>query len=190
MSEITIGGRRFAVHQFTGKVAQANKRTETRIAATGGGSDGAGGTRPMSIASATVTHDDVFLVDDGGQEKLVRLEDWNVGAREGNELHVVWVIDDKGVGHYVYIHNRNTRVEQWGADAMRRIFKVYDSIYGYGFAMIGGFVAGGIVSVVLRMGIFAFIGAGAGIWLLWRHDNRGRQMIERMKAELRSLLPA
>jgi hypothetical protein len=109
MREITINGRPFELHAVRGTVAAANKQLETRVHGSGGGgytSGGSGYTNPVQISSTTVTHDQIYVVDDVGREHALRLQNWNLACREGHELTAVWLIRrGKNSGPYVAIRN-------------------------------------------------------------------------------------
>ena len=109
MREILINGKPFELHAVTGRVAAANKQLETRVSGGGGGGyahQGTGFTNAVHISSTTVTHDQVYVVDGGGREHALRLQNWNLACREGHELTAVWLIKKgKTSGPYVAIRN-------------------------------------------------------------------------------------
>ena len=117
MREITVNGKTYQVHATTGRVAAANKQLETRISGGGGGGSSYGGTgytAPVSISSQTVTHDQIFLVDGNGREHALKLQNWDVTCREGNELTAVWMIrKGKERGPYVAIRNETLGETQY-----------------------------------------------------------------------------
>lgn len=79
---------------------------KTKVMGSGGGStwDGYGHSKPVEIYSATTVHKDLYLLNDNGQEKHFALTDWNIAARTGHILQVIWVIaQDKEVGSYVAV---------------------------------------------------------------------------------------
>ena len=127
MREITANGKTFEVHAVTGRVASASKQLETRVSGGGGGGmtyQGTGFNNAVHITSTTVTHDQIFLVDDGGREHALRLQNWDVACREGNELTAVWLIrKGKSAGPYVAVRNRTIDETKYDDRVLARIHR-------------------------------------------------------------------
>lgn len=117
-SVIQVRGKNYNVYEFTGKVAHSNKQLETVVSGGGGGGatyQGTGGTAPVSISSKTYTHDDIFLVNEQGQEHVLRLVDWDIATRESHVIQAIWLIKEgKDTGSYVAINNLSTNTLLWG----------------------------------------------------------------------------
>ena len=118
LNTIQIRGKTYHVYEFTGKVAQSNKQLETVVSGGGGGGatyQGTGGSAPVRISSTTYTHDDIFLVNEQGQEHVMRLVDWDIATREGHIIQAIWLIPEgKDQGSYVAINNISTNTLLWG----------------------------------------------------------------------------
>jgi hypothetical protein len=125
MREITINGKPFELHSVTGRVAAATKQLETRVSGGGGGgftNTGAGYTNPVHITSTTITHDQIFLVDENGNERALRLQNWNIACREGHELTAVWIIrKGKNSGPFVAIRNATVNETKYDDRELARI---------------------------------------------------------------------
>ncbi|GAA5017446.1 hypothetical protein GCM10023206_30200 [Acinetobacter puyangensis] len=115
---IQVRGKNYNIYEFTGKVAHSNKQLETVVSGGGGGGatyQGTGGAAPVRISSTTYTHDDIFLVNDQGQEHVLRLVDWDIATREGHIIQAIWLIKEgKDEGSYVAINNLSTNTLLWG----------------------------------------------------------------------------
>ncbi len=127
MREISVNGRTYEVHATSGRVAAANKQLETRVSGGGGGGmtyQGTGFNNSVHISSQTVTHDQIFLVDQQGQERALKLQDWDVTCREGNELTAVWLIrKGKPNGPYVAIRNDTLGETQYDDKHLAKIHR-------------------------------------------------------------------
>lgn len=133
MRDIAIGGKKYEAYWVAGKVAAANRQLETRVH--GGGSGG--NSAPAPVTSTTVTHDEIFLIDNDGKEHSLRLQNWNVSSREGHEMLAIWLIKKgKSTGPYVVIHNR-TLNETYYNDAV--LTKMHRPLWLYPFVPLAGF---------------------------------------------------
>jgi hypothetical protein len=110
--ELTINGKTYERHWVTGKVTGASKHLETRISGGGGGGythNGTGFSSTAPITSQTVTHDQIFIADGSGKEHTLKLQNWDIAAREGHEMSAIWLIKKgKKSGPYVAIQNHTT----------------------------------------------------------------------------------
>jgi hypothetical protein len=127
MREITINGTTFQVHALTGRVASTNKQLETRVSGGGGGGmmhQGSGYSSAVHITSTTVTHDQIFLVDDAGSEHALRLQNWDIACREGNQMTAVWLIKKgKTSGNYVAIRNHSIDETKYDDKGLAKIHR-------------------------------------------------------------------
>jgi hypothetical protein len=109
MSEIVINNKPYDHRFFHGEVVGATKQLETKVSGGGGGGGtfrGTGYSAPVSIKSKTITHDMIHLSDGNGSEHALRLQDWDLSARESHRLTAVWLVKKgKKEGPYVVIHN-------------------------------------------------------------------------------------
>lgn len=125
---IQIRGKNYHVYEFTGRVAHSNKQLETVVSGGGGGGatyQGTGGTAPVSISSRTYTHDDIFLVNEQGQEQVIRLVDWNLATREGHVIQAIWMIKDgQDSGPYLIINNLTTQTVQWSDKKLGEVLRL------------------------------------------------------------------
>lgn len=117
IQEIEIEGKTYQIGSFVGKVIQASKDRETQVHGVGGGGrlhDGTGDIAPVSIGSVTILHDDLYLINEQGVEKNFRLRDWDISARVGHTMQVIWVVrPNKDYGEFVVVKNFNLDNELW-----------------------------------------------------------------------------
>jgi hypothetical protein len=107
MSNIQINRKNINLHSTRGIVVSSNKNMETRVSGGGGGNN-----TNVRITSTTIVHDQLFLKDSDNKEHSFQLQGFNLAAREGNELTVVWGIrNGKKNGPYLYIYNHTTSSE-------------------------------------------------------------------------------
>ncbi len=87
----------------------ATKQLETKVSGGGGGGGtfrGTGYQAPVRISSTTITHDMIHLADEDGGELALRLQNWDLSARETHKLTAIWLVKKgKAKGPYVAIHN-------------------------------------------------------------------------------------
>lgn len=111
MKTITAAGKTYNLHWTYGTVEESGKNMETQVSGGGGGGatyGGYGGNTPVHISSRTVIHDQIFLVDEGGEYSF-QLQDMNVACRKGNKLSVIWAIQQgKKRGSYIVTYNHTT----------------------------------------------------------------------------------
>jgi hypothetical protein len=132
MTTISTPGKEYNLYTVTGKVMETGKNMETRIHGSGGGGAtyrGYGGTAPISISSTTVVHDQIFLIDDKGQEHSFQLQGFNVACRADNILSVIWAIK-KGAktGPYIAVVNETTGKQFFDDKALQTMFR-YPLLY-------------------------------------------------------------
>jgi hypothetical protein len=100
---ISINGKRYDIHYFTGKVVGTQKSKETKIHGSGGNN------RSVSISSETIDHHEFFLSDANGKEESFKMIDWDFPCREGHTLTVLWVRrEGKKTGPIFAVLNHNT----------------------------------------------------------------------------------
>ena len=168
MREIMINGRPFELHAVQGTVAGASKQLETRVHGGGGGGyANSGYTNPVHISSTTVTHDQIFVVDDTGREHALRLQNWNVACREGHELTAVWLIRrGKNSGPYVAVHNGT--IDETKYDD-KTLAKAYRPLWP---------LAALAVPLVLKFSALSLLIAVAALVFRWYAGNRGRDALK------------
>ena len=103
---ITVDGKKFNLHYFTGKVIATRKDKETRVSSRTGGTQN---NPQVQISSTTIDHHEFFLQDDKGQEQSFQTVDLDFPCREGQTVSVVWAIPEgKDRGPYIHVRNHNT----------------------------------------------------------------------------------
>lgn len=106
----TINGTDIEYYYFRGKVADTSQYSETEVYGSSGG-QGYGGPHHTAgrISSKTYNYKEIFLVNAAGEERAFKLMDWNIMARPGHELTIIWAIK-KGQesGHYIKVINHTT----------------------------------------------------------------------------------
>ncbi len=137
---IRAEGKTYGLYMRTGKVLDANTRSQTEVYGGGGGGSGMvhNGTgyvssAPISISSTTTTHQRLFIEDESGTEHAISTEDFEIVCRPGHVLTFVGAIDeadDAGWQVIAYNHNtRDTKVREnilqnvFGQEAMRKRFR-------------------------------------------------------------------
>lgn len=117
MHSLQIGSGTINVFSFTGKVANASKNMETKVSGSGGGGfsyQGTGGNSSVRITSKTIVHDQLFLVDEEGNERSFQLQDFNVACRESNTVTVMWgILEGKENGPYFRVFNHTTNSDSF-----------------------------------------------------------------------------
>lgn len=174
MPDIELDGKRYEVHQFHGQVMKANKHLETQVRGGGGGGftyQGTGGSGSVSISSTTVTHDDLFLRDEQGQEHVLRLRDWDVACREGHEMQALWLSRDGKQTDYVMIRNRTTATERWGHKPLARIFRLLEPFWLW---MVVAIVI--VLSIMGSSMLLGLVALALPVWL-WMHQKKARQQM-------------
>src|SRR5665213_651954 len=109
MKQVTINARNYDFTNITGRVEEASKNLETIVRGGGGGGATYGGTgyvAPVSITSTTVVHDQIFLIDNQGNEHSFQLQGMNIACRQGNELTITSAtLQGRNSVHYVATTN-------------------------------------------------------------------------------------
>ncbi len=164
---ITAGGTVYDLYSFTGKVAQANKHMETQVYGGGGGGysyKGTGTSAPISISSTTVVHDEVFLIDEKGEEVALQLSNFDLAVREGHILTALWLIKEgKDSGKYIIIYNHNIKKRSINHSALRPCFLMPKSK-----AILRGTLIFGAFGVLFGLaGLFIGASLGASLTALF-----------------------
>lgn len=119
---IRVNGRQIQLHFITGTVLSTSKSHETQTAVSGGGGSISASTsrafgqrqqvrvnlEPLQVTSSTIVHDQIFLLDERGQEHVFNLQNLHVACREGHSLTVVratW--SGNQAGRYVEVVNHS-----------------------------------------------------------------------------------
>ncbi|MFT3824520.1 MAG: hypothetical protein QM731_11390 [Chitinophagaceae bacterium] len=176
---ITGGGKQHTLHHINGKVMQSGKNMETIVSGGGGGGysyKGTGGSAPVSISSRTVVHDQLFLVDETGKEHAFQLQDFNVAAREGNDLTVIWAIKQgKDSGPYIVVHNKTVGQTFYNDSSLNKVF--FYPIWYPLLATLLIFWLGGSVFSSMSFTFLLLI----GIWVAWFY--MGKTEVKKFKQQ-------
>lgn len=109
MADIVINNKTYEHHFFRGNVVGAQKQLETKVSGSGGGGatyEGTGYSAPVNISSTTITHDLIHLANEDGKEMALRLQNWDLAARETHTLTAIWLVKKgRKNGPFVAIHN-------------------------------------------------------------------------------------
>lgn len=130
----------FELYHFTGKVVGASKNVTTEVHRT------VGYQNQVRVHSSTTTNNDLFLIDDAGQEKSFQLTDFNVSCREGQILTVTWAIrKGKQQGPYFAVENKTTDQFFFKESVLFMMFRprfylIYVLLWGFIFGVIGQIV--------------------------------------------------
>lgn len=119
MSEsITVRNKHYDISHFIGTVTQREKQRETRISSSGGGDT------PIYTSSDTYIHDEVFLENEAGDEKVLKLVDWDISVKDGNTVQTLAAKKSgKKQQYYVAVQNISTGSVYWGRkETLRRVF--------------------------------------------------------------------
>ena len=167
--EILINGKPWEVRSYTGTVADAQKRLETKVQGGGGGGssyNGTGHTAPVTITSSTTTHDEVYVVDEGGQEHVLRLQNWDLSVRQDHKLTVVSMLKPgRANGPLVAIHNHALNQTDYDERELARMHRIWWIPFAAAaFFFFAPLVGWGLKTVVL-------LGA-LGFW--WYQGVKGR----------------
>jgi hypothetical protein len=166
--ELTINGRSFERHWITGKVTGASKHLETRISGGGGSGythNGTGFSSTAPVTSHTVTHDQIFIADGSGKEHTLKLQNWDIAAREGHEMSAIWLIKKgKKSGNYVAIQNHTTDELQYNDAELSRLHRPLWAL----LALVAPFILD-------SLGVMVAI---AGLVFWWVQGVRGRNAIK------------
>jgi hypothetical protein len=98
------------LHAFTGEVVDEKKWSTTQVSGGGGGYNvGSGRNNPVTISSVSHTHDQFFLKNESGQEKVVETVNAGLAIRKGHRVTVMWgVLQGMERGQYLAIYNHTT----------------------------------------------------------------------------------
>lgn len=170
-----IAGRYYRTHSFTGALLDHKKRSVTEVRGSGGGGGGytyrgtgMSSQAPIRITSTTTTHDDMILQAPDGQEEAFQLLDFDLAARDGHTLTVLWAIRrGKSSGSYFAVYNHNTRSDYFQHAVVRKLGAP-------GVLRALGLVILSFVVLIPMAGGFAFLLAPLCAWggyELLRHRN-------------------
>jgi hypothetical protein len=106
---VTVGDRIIELSTFRGEVVEEKKWATTQVAGGGGINTGPGQHTPVTISSASTTHDQFFLRSDDGQERAFEMADAGLALRKGHRVTVLWA-NIKGIerGAYLAVYNHTT----------------------------------------------------------------------------------
>jgi hypothetical protein len=178
-----IAGRTYRIHSFTGALLDHKKRSVTEVHGSGGGGSGYSyqGTgmssqAPIRITSTTTTHDDMILQAADGQEEAFQLLDFDLAARDGHTLTVLWAIrHGKTSGSYFAVYNHDTRTDYFQHAVLRKLG-------GPGLLRGVGITIASFIMFIPLAGPGAFLLAPPAAWgayALMRHLN-----VKRFKADV------
>ncbi|MGD8320991.1 MAG: hypothetical protein PVJ02_11060 [Gemmatimonadota bacterium] len=171
MSDIVINKKTYEHHFFRGTVVGATKQLETKVSGGGGGGAsyrGTGYSAPVNISSTTVTHDMVHLADEDGKELALRLQNWDLAARETHRLTAIWLVKKgKKGGPYVAIHNHTLDQTDYNEPALDKMHRSL-WILAASIAVLFLPLLGTGTKILLML-------IGIGIW--WFRGIRGRRQL-------------
>jgi hypothetical protein len=109
---LEIKGKSYQIHQRSGVVVDKVKSHETIIETSVGGSQvypTSVYVAPPTITSRTVTHDAILVKDSEGNERTIRLKNWDITAWTGNNVCFIWFsCNGKESDDYVAYYNLST----------------------------------------------------------------------------------
>lgn len=122
MEEI-INNKKYTFCVFKGIVLDSSKDSRTHVY---------GGYRTQysytPVSSFVSVHDIMFLKDKNGQEHEIHVTNWDIGAREGQELLFVWAVrQGSNSGPYLCIKNLSTGMTYTDKNEIKNM-----SRYSYG----------------------------------------------------------
>jgi hypothetical protein len=111
----------FSLSLLTGRVLDANTRTETHVY--GGGGGGGMNEGSINIRSTVTTHTNIFLVDENGREHAVALRNFDIVFRPGHVLSLLGAFKNGAAnGWHIAAHNHNIRETKFDQDALRTVY--------------------------------------------------------------------
>lgn len=160
MKQIAVGGRKYELLPFSGKVLQADKNLETRVFGGGGYTSGAAGsTSSVSVSSQTTVHDQLFLVSEDGKEMAFQLAGFDVACRQGHRVSV-WRARKAGEGEGYNVAVQNHTTDTHLSDRVAIEFLVRPGRGAYFAAWWAGFLG----QLVLAVGIILGASGQPGEW--------------------------
>lgn len=168
-----VGGIRHRLYHVTGSVRSPQSQKTVKTYVSGGGSDGKGGTNPVSSSNVETDHLTFFLQTKDGQEQSFVFENFTLPMREGHIVSIAWAIREGNErGPYIAMRNHSTDTY---------ILQMISLLTRGGIALSG--LTGIIVMIVLLFGIiiipigFFFFSIGIGLELFGRHAGKGILLI-------------
>ena len=113
LSHMTFNGQELEIYAFTGTVADQQSHSETHVSGGGGGGYVAGGTGYAASApvSSTTTHyQNLFLVDEEGNEKLFEFTNFSITCRPGQTISLVGASKEGGADNTVLGYNHDVNL--------------------------------------------------------------------------------
>lgn len=151
LKNIEINGQTYLLSAITGKVIDCQKRNETIVSGRGGGGfirDGSGFVKPVSIHSQTKVYDQIFIIDELGQEHSFELCNFNLACRSNSKLSIVKVQKIKfDNGIILIVYNHDTRQIFFNEYKLYDWYKVSWLWHIPVFCL--GWILSGIVSMIL-----------------------------------------
>lgn len=109
--QFTAGGKEFSFTSYSGTVIGEKRLSETHVTATGGGGtirNGKGKVSAPTVHSKVVTNQDIWLRDDAGNERVLRLKGCDIPILENQRISVVLFQCD-GDSNEILLFNHNTK---------------------------------------------------------------------------------
>lgn len=164
--ELNLYRKSYDILVFTGTVVGSDKHLETKISSTGGGGTTVGGfgtTNRVRVTSKTITHDDIFLQNEQGEEKAFKFKNFNISCREGHELTVISVIQkgkERGPHLAVVNHTTNEGFSNLrAAKSELRIFNLETFLFPLAVGLGSYFIVGTTEGMAMWYGFIAgFVG--------------------------------
>lgn len=130
MKNYTAGGKQFTLYSITGIVEDSQKSSTMQVSGGGGGSYGNGHSAPVHITSKTTIHDQLFVKDAAGVEHAFQLSDFNIAARTGNSVTVLWAVKaGKDSGEYIAVLNQTTQQNFFDSGVITKMHRDRKNIF-------------------------------------------------------------
>lgn len=163
--DVVLYGKTYTFCDFTGQLMDISKQRETHISGSGGGGatwDGYGTTAPINIQSSTTLHEDLYLMNDSGQEKHFKMRNWDITGRIGHTMQVVWVIAPRRkTGPYVAVYNHSLDMVHWANNQMHKL-----AVAHYFFQKWGSIAVVAVLAYIVESFWVLLIGAIIA-WFYW-----------------------
>ena len=187
---LTLGARTLNFYVICGKVVGDKRWSTTQVHGGGGGGyvhNGSGYTSSVHISSTSTVHDQIFIEQDDGSERVIELANTDVGVRPGHRLTAAFAIfEDKERGPYLFVHNHTTHKTAWfNKDIDRLAISPPFKYWTQEEWQRNGIFVGGIVMCFIKW----WIGAAMVGYSLISYSKKAKARKQQITDILNTLLP-
>lgn len=144
--------KRYQLYRDQGVAISPSTHTTVTTHVSGGGSDGRGGSNPISSSNVTTDHLQVFIKHKDGSETSHQLVNLTTPIRDGHLISIVWAIPEgSNSGKYILLKNHTTQATRVSFSTIDRRLSYAVPLLFMVFGLLVGFIVYATTALLIEL---------------------------------------